>query len=185
MNNPLDKIIIIGARDCGVTAAFSLRDLVYTGQITLIRAEAELPYERPPFSKNLSSTSVSLRIRDDYSATHIGLLVNPEVVRLENDNKRIELISGTVLEYDQLLIAAGSQARVISNFKQYNILRTLSDAAQIHASLNMGARIGIIGAGFIGLELAATARRGVRGSKCMKPKLVFWRGRYQKFFSRS
>ena len=53
MNNPLDKIIIIGARDCGVTAAFSLRDLVYTGQITLIRAEAELPYERPPFSKKL------------------------------------------------------------------------------------------------------------------------------------
>lgn len=155
----MNKIIIIGAGECGVTAAFSLRDLGYTGQITLISAEAELPYERPPLSKNLCSTSVSLRSRDDYSAADIGLLLNTQVVRLENDNKRIELSSGTVLEYDQLLIATGSQARVISNFKKCKTLRTLSDAAQIHESFNKGARIGIIGAGFIGLELAATARR--------------------------
>ncbi len=152
------RVVIIGAGECGVRAAFSLRERGFEGQVTLFGAEASLPYERPPLSKDVTATPKAIRNLDAYLSAGIDLSLGQTVERILPGARQI-IAGGQAHSYDRLLIATGARARQVPTFADCLTLRTDHDAAKIMASLAAGAKVGIIGAGFIGLELAATARR--------------------------
>ena len=151
--------IIIGAGECGVRAAFALREQGFEGDITLIGEELSLPYERPPLSKNLESEAKPIRAREAYEAAGIDLRLESVAVRVDPANRQVQLAEGRPLAYDQLLLATGARARLFPGMDGCLTLRSDADARAIMALFRPGARIGIVGGGFIGLELAATARK--------------------------
>lgn len=151
-------MLIIGAGECGVRAAFALREQGYEGAITLLGAETTLPYERPPLSKGGAGAVKPIREASAYEAARIDLYLGVSALQLRLDEKQVHLTDGGPLSYDKLLIATGARARIFSALAGCMTLRTDEDAQKIHSALKPGARIGIIGGGFIGLELAAIAR---------------------------
>jgi 3-phenylpropionate/trans-cinnamate dioxygenase ferredoxin reductase subunit len=151
------RIVIIGAGECGVRAAFALRERGFEGQITLFGEEPSLPYERPPLSKDLNATPKAIRSLEAYRAAGIGLFLGQSVDRILTDEKQI-IVTGQARPFDRLLIATGARARQADAFSGCLSLRTDRDAAGIMSRVAAGTKVGIIGAGFIGLELAATAR---------------------------
>ncbi|KMK69008.1 NAD(P)/FAD-dependent oxidoreductase [Puniceibacterium sp. IMCC21224] len=151
--------VIIGAGECGVRAAFTLRELGYDGSVTLIGAEQALPYERPPLSKDLTGAAREIRAKEAYAAADIDLKLGAQVVGIDVEGKKVGFEDGTSLAYDRLLIATGARPRLFPGMEGCATLRTDSDARRILSQFTAGARIGIVGGGFIGLELAATARR--------------------------
>lgn len=154
----MNTIVIVGAGECGVRAAFALRENGFGGTITLIGEEAVLPYERPPLSKSIGADLKEIRAAVDYEKATIDLRLNVCVVKIELDKKSIVLKDGMRIDYDKLLLATGARARLFSAQENFLTLRTQKDAAGIFGQIKQGTGLGIIGAGFIGLELAATAR---------------------------
>lgn len=152
-------IVIIGAGECGVRAAFTLRELGFDGALTLIGAETALPYERPPLSKNLAVAVKAIRTEEAYSQAGIDLKLGTRVETIEREGQQVLLADGSTLKYDKLLLATGSRPRLFPGMENSLTLRTGEDARVIMSHLKEGARIGLIGGGFIGLELAATARQ--------------------------
>ncbi|WP_146588804.1 NAD(P)/FAD-dependent oxidoreductase [Puniceibacterium confluentis] len=152
-------IVILGAGECGVRAAFTLRELGYTRPVTLIDAEPALPYERPPLSKNLACEAREIRHADAYLSAEIELRQGTQVTCIDLGGKTLRLVDGGVIDFDQLLVATGARPRLFPGMENCATLRTDRDARRILSRFTPGARVGIIGGGFIGLELAATARR--------------------------
>ncbi|MEZ5931004.1 MAG: FAD-dependent oxidoreductase [Alphaproteobacteria bacterium] len=152
-------IVIIGAGECGVRAAFTLRDKGFSQSITLIGAEAALPYERPPLSKGQTDELKPIRAEAAYDDAAIDLRLNTDAQSVDVGEKTVHLSDGSVLDYGKLLIATGARARLFPGMDGCLTLRTHEDAQRIVAGCGSGKRIGVIGGGFIGLELAATARR--------------------------
>jgi 3-phenylpropionate/trans-cinnamate dioxygenase ferredoxin reductase subunit len=150
--------IIIGAGECGVRAAFALRENGFNGEISILGSERQLPYERPPLSKNGDVALKPIRAMSDYQAARINLRLGVNVEAIQPTQKHVQA-GGEAVTYDKLLIATGARARTEPAFSDCHILRTADDAAALMPRLAHGKRIGIIGAGFIGLELAATARQ--------------------------
>lgn len=162
----MDSIVIVGAGECGARAAFALREKGYAGKITLIGAETHLPYERPPLSKEGLKENAKPKYvadADTYTAAGIEVLMDTLVMAIDRHAKRIELVDGGSISYDQLLLATGARARMLpgtdSGSARILTLRTHADAETIRRELMLGRKLAIIGGGFIGLELAATARR--------------------------
>ncbi|WP_424930732.1 NAD(P)/FAD-dependent oxidoreductase [Amaricoccus tamworthensis] len=155
-------IVIIGAGESGVRAAFELRQLGYGGEVTLIGEEASLPYERPPLSKETGEPK-PIRPASAYEEAGITCRFGMGVSGILPDQHRVVLETGGDLSYERLLIATGARARVFPGIEKCLTLRTDRDAKAILAAITPGARIGIIGGGFIGLELASTAR--MRGAE--------------------
>ena len=149
--------VIIGAGECGVRAAFALRENGFDGAITILSSERQLPYERPPLSKRSRLEPKLIRAAADYEAVRIDLRRGVQVDAIHPTRKHLQ-VGGNVLTYDKLLITTGARARTEPAFGGCHTLRTLEDAGDLVPRLIQGRRIGIIGAGFIGLELAATAR---------------------------
>jgi 3-phenylpropionate/trans-cinnamate dioxygenase ferredoxin reductase subunit len=159
-------IVIVGAGECGTRAAFALREAGHDGPITLIGDEPHLPYERPPLSKaGLGGDAVvpkliadEARLRDSGIEHRRGV----RVTAIDRGAWRLSTGSGT-LSYDKLLLATGSTSRRLlqdgAELPHIAYLRTLADAVALQPKLRPGARAVIIGAGFIGLELAAAARQ--------------------------
>jgi 3-phenylpropionate/trans-cinnamate dioxygenase ferredoxin reductase component len=150
-------VVIIGAGECGVRAAFALREHGYAGEVTLIGAEAALPYERPPLSKTGEITAI--RTAEAYSEKRIALRPGAFVTNIDLGPRLVSLKGGEAMAYDHLLLATGARARLFPGMEGCLTLRTNLDAQVILSRLTTGAKIGIIGGGFIGLELAARARR--------------------------
>lgn len=153
----MDGVVIIGAGECGVRAAFSLRENGYSGEVTLIGAEASPPYERPPLSK--VGEIRAIRTAEAYSDHQIALRLGEAVTHIDLGNRLVSLSGGEAVTYDHLLLATGARARLFPGMEGCLTLRTNLDAQVILSRLTPGAKIGIIGGGFIGLELAALARR--------------------------
>ena len=160
-------MVIIGAGHCGGRAALTLRSMGWLGAITLIGEEALLPYERPPLSKAILSgdTDLSaLQLADAaaYLASDISLRLDAKVHALDRAAKTVVLESGETIPYACLLLATGGAARQLSIpgalHRQVVSLRTHADALHIKSHLKPGSRVILIGGGFIGLEVAATAR---------------------------
>jgi 3-phenylpropionate/trans-cinnamate dioxygenase ferredoxin reductase subunit len=151
--------VIIGAGECGVRAAFALREHGHERPITLISAEAVVPYERPPLSKGLSGEPKLIRTEAAYAQAQIDLRLGAEVTGIDRDAHKVRLRDGSDLPYDKLLLATGARARLFAGMEGCQTLRADADAAAIHRHFKPGARVGIVGGGFIGLELAATARQ--------------------------
>ena len=161
MNAPL---IIVGAGHAGGRAALTLREEGYTGRLVLIGDEPHLPYERPPLSKGLLQGTADLAacsLCDSSRLAELGIehiAANP-VSRLEPQHHRLQLADGQWLAYAGLLLATGGRARRLPQ-AQANVLylRTHDEALALRSALRPGTRLVIVGGGFIGLEVAATAR---------------------------
>lgn len=163
----MQRVLVVGASVAGVHAAEALREQGFDGQITLVSAEDTLPYDRPPLSKAalagaMSSLELLLRPSDWYAAHDVELLLGQPARHLDVANRSIRLSDGTTLDYDGLVLATGSAARRPSGIggdtNRIQLLRTERDCANLRQGLLPGTRLVIIGAGFIGLEVAATAR---------------------------
>jgi len=154
-----DNIVIIGAGECGVRAAFALREKGYEGAVTLIGEEASLPYERPPLSKEIPVKPKPIRKLEAFEAAKIDLKRGVSVDLINRCEKHISLGDGSAVYYDKLLLATGAKARNFPTMEGCLTLRTDKDAEAILVKVKPDAKIGIIGGGFIGLELAATARK--------------------------
>jgi len=155
----MSGIVIIGAGECGVRAAFELRAKGYAGAVTLLSAEATLPYERPPLSKVCSHEPRLIRSEEAYKDAGIDLRLGVGARAVDISEKTLALTDGATLEYDRLLIATGARPRVFPGMEACLTLRTDKDAQTLLSGFATGIRVGIVGGGFIGLELASTARQ--------------------------
>ena len=165
MNSP-EHIVVAGAAAAGITAARALRAQGWGGRLTLIGKEGGMPYDRPPLSKRLMAgecpvEALNLVSEDGMKALNLHYLDGTSATGLDTDASSLQLSNGSTLQYDRLLIATGADARVIPNLSQaancYS-LRNLNDALAIREHLTAGKRVLVVGAGFIGTELAAIAK---------------------------
>ncbi|OLP59199.1 ferredoxin reductase [Xaviernesmea oryzae] len=160
-------IVIVGAGECGARAAFALRERGYQGPLTLVGAERHLPYERPPLSKALSMDGPKLVASlDAYQEAGITLMLATEARGIDRQAKALRLAGAdgeTTLAYDRLLLTTGARPRRLPGMtdasRYIRTLRTADDAAALTQAFSAGQHVVLIGGGFIGLELAATARQ--------------------------
>ncbi|MBZ9793641.1 FAD-dependent oxidoreductase [Rhizobium sp. 3T7] len=161
----MTHFVIIGAGECGARTAFALREKGFDGEITLIGSEPLAPYERPPLSKATEEGAVEPKFiaePEKYAAVGISLLTGVTVQDVDPDAKAVALSDGRTIAYDKLLFATGARARafpgIAEDSKHIRLLRTHADAVALRKAMVPGKHIVIIGGGFVGLELAATAR---------------------------
>jgi 3-phenylpropionate/trans-cinnamate dioxygenase ferredoxin reductase component len=155
--------VIAGAGQAGFQTAAALRTEGYEHPITLIGEEPGLPYYRPPLSKGFLSgkddrESLPLRPREFYEEHRIRLLMGDRVVEMTPGARQVRLESGLLIEYEYLVLATGARVRPIPGAPEgVCYLRTLEDAAAIRERLQRAQSLAIVGAGFIGLEVAGAA----------------------------
>lgn len=160
-------MVIIGAGECGTRAAFALREAGYDGRVTLVGSEPHLPYERPPLSKEAMTSDDAPGLKAIADATRlaenrIDLRGSTTVLSIDRANRSVRLGDGSDLDYDKLLLATGAVPRHLplpGLGGRTVYLRTFDDALRIRRYLKHGVRVTIVGGGFIGLELAASARK--------------------------
>lgn len=158
------SFVIVGAGECGARAAFALRGNGFGGSITLIGSETHLPYERPPLSKEALVAGADPKLVADaerYAEARIDVLCGRTACEIDRIGKRVMLDDGTALPYDKLLLATGARPRALPGVAygaRIAALRSHDDAVRIRAHLVEGSHVAILGGGFIGLELAASAR---------------------------
>jgi 3-phenylpropionate/trans-cinnamate dioxygenase ferredoxin reductase subunit len=163
--------VIIGGGLGGAKAAEALREKDFDGQIIVCAEEDHLPYERPPLSKEFLAGKKSLddfTVHDSawYRENEIDLRLNARVLSVDRAAHTVELPDNTRVEYDKLLLATGSRSRRLpipgSDAAGVHYLRTFEDASALNSALAEGSSLAVVGAGWIGLEVAASARqRGV------------------------
>ncbi|SFS17358.1 3-phenylpropionate/trans-cinnamate dioxygenase ferredoxin reductase subunit [Microbacterium sp. cf046] len=161
-------IVIIGGGLAAGTAAKTLRDEGYDGDVTIIADEVHPPYQRPPLSKGYlagkeGSDKVILRPREWYVDHGIDLRTSTEAVGLDPADHAVTLADGGLLRYDSVLLATGSSPRSLpiagAELPGVRTLRRLDDSDELAAQLREGGkRLVIIGSGWIGMEVGATAR---------------------------
>jgi 3-phenylpropionate/trans-cinnamate dioxygenase ferredoxin reductase subunit len=164
-----EAIVIIGAGEAGARAAIALRETNWAGAITLIGDEAHPPYERPPLSKMVmtseASPTVPFILREgQLNEQNITFERGAEATAIDREAHSVTLADGRLLRYERLLFATGSTARRLQIPAAHDVLylRKFDDALAIRSRFRPGGRLVVIGGGFIGLELAASARtRGV------------------------
>ena len=155
----MSGIVIIGAGECGVRAAFAARANGFDGKVTLVGDESGLPYERPPLSKPDANgaTLKPICTTQMLAAKDITLLDGVGALRIDRDTSCVRLSTGEDLSYSRLLLATGASPRRLTceGSEHAVTLRTIEDANRIYSQAVNGSRTVIIGAGLIGLELAA------------------------------
>jgi len=160
-------VIIIGGGQAGSMLAITLRQHKFLGSILLISNESHLPYQRPPLSKNfLAGITPTKRLYFKSSAYYennqIDILLNNNVTSINRTEKNITLKNGSKLYYKKLVIATGSKLKTLDldcDKRGTYYLKTINDSMKIRSLLDQQKKIVIIGAGYIGLEIAATARK--------------------------
>ncbi len=159
--------VIVGASLGGARAAEALRDEGFEGQIVLIGAEAHYPYERPPLSKGYlqgREERQSMFVHDDgwYAEHAIDLRLGTEVTAIDRNLRQVGLASGETVGYDKLLLTTGAVPRRLpvpgADAHGVMTLRTVDDSDRLREILASASRIAVVGAGWIGLEVAAAAR---------------------------
>lgn len=162
----MTHIVIVGAGECGARAAFALREKGFDGDVTLIGAEPHHPYERPPLSKDgLAGAEPPKYVAapERYEEVGITVLTGAMAEAIDRGRKTVHLSGGRSIGYDRLLLASGARPRAFPGVSEgaarIRTLRTHADALAIRAALAPGRRLAVVGGGFIGLELAATARK--------------------------
>lgn len=162
-------VIIIGANVAGGRAAEALRLNGYDGPISLIGDEPSRPYERPPLSKEMLLTpenipeSFYIHQEGFYGENLVDTYFGQRVERLDLKGKRVELDDGTEISCERVILCTGTRVRKLnvegSSLKGIHYLRTLEDSKRLSADLSPGKRIGLVGMGVIGAEVAASARK--------------------------
>lgn len=165
-----DSCIVVGASHAGVSLALQLRKEGWTGPIKLIGEESELPYHRPPLSKEhlagkKSLDAMLLRPAKLYADNDIDLLLSTRVNGIDAEAREVELDSGETLGYQKLALCTGASVREFTptrGMKNVFYIRTAADIAQLAPHVKEGRRAVVIGGGYIGLEAAAVlAQQGV------------------------
>lgn len=159
--------VIIGASHAGTTLALQLRREGWAGSITLLSEEAELPYHRPPLSKELlagAKTLDEIRLRPAklFKDNDVDLRLNTRVSAIDRQGKSVKLDDGTVLAYDKLAVCTGAKVRTLPGSERFDNVFTIRNAADIEALkpfATPGRRVVIVGGGYIGLEAAAVLRK--------------------------
>lgn len=167
----IQQVVVVGANIAGASAVEALRRAGYDGRLTLIGAEAELPYERPPLSKEYllgerPEEKLFLRPATFYDEMNVELLLGARADALDTTAREVTLADGSRIGYDRLLIATGSRVRRLSlpggDLPGVYYLRTLADgralAAEMRSTSDASGRGVVIGAGFIGAEVASACR---------------------------
>ena len=164
---PTDQtFVIVGASLAGAKAAETLRDEGFDGHVVLLGVEAERPYERPPLSKEYlrGETRDKPYVHDDgyYEGNDIKLRTSTEVESIDPDASEVVLAGGERIGYDRLLLTTGSEPRRLSvpgsDLDGILYLRTVADSDAIAERIEAGGKLVTIGAGWIGAEIAASAR---------------------------
>ncbi|MGX6568303.1 NAD(P)/FAD-dependent oxidoreductase [Cupriavidus necator] len=166
--SPTATIVIVGAGQAGGWAAQTLRNEGFTGRLVLIGDEAHPPHERPPLSKAVlageaAPASTWLLKPEAFAALGLEWWLDTRVTRIDRAAKRLEIANGEMLPYDKLILCTGGRARALTvpgvDTAAVHTLRTIGDALALAPALRPGRSIVVIGGGWIGLEVAATARR--------------------------
>ncbi|MFD9552357.1 NAD(P)/FAD-dependent oxidoreductase [Nocardia salmonicida] len=161
------RVAIVGGSVAGLTVAESLRRSGFDSGISLIAAESELPYDRPPLSKQVldgrwEPEKVRLRQPGELDALELDLSLGDKAVRVDDAARRVHLESGGVVPYDILVVATGVVPRRLAaghELAGVHLLRTLDDAVRLRADLLHGGPLVVIGAGPLGTEVAAAGRK--------------------------
>jgi 3-phenylpropionate/trans-cinnamate dioxygenase ferredoxin reductase subunit len=160
--------VIVGASLAGAKAAEALREHGFDGDVVLVGAETERPYERPPLTKDYlrgesERDKAYVHPADFYERYAIELLTGTTVTGVDPGGSRITLDDGRQLAYDQLLLSTGAEPRRLpvpgGELEGVHYLRTMADSDALRARLDTGGHVAVIGAGWIGSEFAASARQ--------------------------
>jgi 3-phenylpropionate/trans-cinnamate dioxygenase ferredoxin reductase subunit len=166
------KVIIIGAGHAGGVLATSLREAGWSGRIVMIGEEAHLPYQRPPLSKAFLAGEIDipqlyLKPQATYDNAKVECMTSTRVEQIDRAAKTVRLADGQVIAYDKLALATGGRVRrypgagmeAIEKLPNFHYLRTIDDVVRIRAQFHPNTRLVIVGGGYIGLEVAAIARK--------------------------
>lgn len=157
-------VLIIGAGHGGSTVAAQLRQLHYDGAITLISDEPHYPYHRPPLSKEgESGDTIQLLFPEHFHHdNNIELMLDTRVESVDTTGKSVRTAAGAVYHYDALVFATGAAPRELpiagASLRGVQTLRTFDDRCTMREAMARGCRFAIVGAGFVGLEVAALAQ---------------------------
>lgn len=165
VTDPLRRVVVVGASLAGVRAAEALRRHGFDGTLVLVGAESHYPpYDRPPLSKEVLAGKWEpergrLRIGTDVGA---DLLLGQRAVALDLGKRRLTLDQGAEVGFDGLVVATGCSPRRVGGdsaaMEGVHVLRTIDDCLALRAELDRSPRVVVVGAGFIGSEVAATCR---------------------------
>jgi len=153
-----DRVVVAGAGVAAHGAVMGLRQAGFAGEIVLVGREADPPYERPYLSKRYLLHEVT-RQQLFLPALDAVLRLGEEVVGLEPERHAVRLACGERLEYGKLLIATGARPRLLPGHEDGVYLRELDHADRLRAALDRGEPLEVVGAGFVGCEVAAVARQ--------------------------
>ena len=164
--------VVLGAGQAGGHAALALRAAGFAGRVVLVGDESYPPYERPPLSKKLligevGPESTFLRPAAHYGEKDIELQLGRRATAIDRRDRRVDFAAGEPLRYDRLMLTTGGRPRRLAlpgaELPGLFYLRTIADVLAMQPAMAPGARVAIVGGGFIGLEVAAAAsRRGCR-----------------------
>src|SRR5215471_12951873 len=160
------RVVIVGGGSGGDAAAFMLRKKGFDGEVVILSADHDRPYDRPYLSKEflrgeIDLPKVYLHPEEEYARQGIDLRVNTRVSGGSIKERRLELESGAPVEYDVLLLSLGGTPRRlpgVPDAENVFTLRSLRDSSAIKQALHAGKRLLLVGAGFIGAEVGASAR---------------------------
>lgn len=164
----MSGLVVVGASYAGIQAALSARDSGYAERITVVADDHLLPYQRPPLSKDFLLDKVTqdgLVLRDDafFKLKQIDLILETRVHAIDRRARQLSINGSTTLDFGKLFIGTGSHARRLalpgSNLDGVCYLRSIRDAIDLKERLRNAAEIVVIGGGFIGLEVAASASK--------------------------
>lgn len=163
----VNRVVVVGAGDCGTRSVLRLRELGFAGEIELVGDESELPYERPALSKSVlvadGGTPAPIAGEDEILAATTAWHRGVRASALDIHLRSLTLSDGTSISYDRLLLATGARARrpavpgVGELAEAIHLVRSFRDVVALRRRLVGGARVLVIGGGFIGLEVAASA----------------------------
>jgi 3-phenylpropionate/trans-cinnamate dioxygenase ferredoxin reductase subunit len=162
----MKTVLIIGGGHAASAAVVALRNSKWDGKIVMISDESELPYQRPPLSKgyllgSINEEQLPIKNRALYHKLDCELKLGVSVTHIDRNSKRLTTKNGGYINYDHLIIATGTSARKLSvpgaDLECVHYLRTLADAKRIKQYITPDTKLLIVGAGYIGLEMAASA----------------------------
>nr|WP_083812499.1 FAD-dependent oxidoreductase [Pusillimonas sp. T7-7] len=159
-------VVIIGAGHAGVECAYALRTAGYELPISLISAEPFEPYQRPPLSKGflagaMDAKRLALRSSQAYEKQDIQVIMGDPVLNLDAARSSVVMASGWSIDYSHCVVATGARARILPSLQGPNVysLRNVDDALALQSRLNNTCRLLVVGGGYLGLEVAATAAK--------------------------
>lgn len=164
---PDERIVVVGASLAGLRAVEALREFGHEGSVSLIGAEPHLPYDRPPLSKQVlaggrEADSLGYRRPETYADLDLDLRLGRSATALDLAARTVALDDGERVAFEGLIIATGATPRMLPGvppLKGVFTLRSLDDCVGLREAFEAGPRVVVVGAGFIGAEVAATARQ--------------------------